>query len=82
MLTINADAHPLMKRMHRPELDPKTRQPLPIDKQDKRSVVAIERENWDRWLKGTVEEARALLQLTPVEYFAAGPAEPDQQLLV
>ena len=26
-------------------------------------------ENWNVWLKGTVEEARALLQLTPVEYF-------------
>ncbi|MBO9647335.1 MAG: SOS response-associated peptidase family protein [Variovorax sp.] len=82
MLTINADAHPLMKRMHRPEVDPKTKQVLPIDQQDKRSVVAIERENWDLWLRGTVEEARALLQLTPVEHFAAGPAEPEQPALV
>lgn len=74
MLTINADAHPLMRRMHRPELDSKTKQPLPPEKQDKRSVVAIEAADWDQWLRGTVEEARALLRLTPVELFDAGPA--------
>jgi len=75
MLTINADAHPLMRRMHRPELDPKTRQPLPPEKQDKRSVVAIEASDWDRWLRGTVDEARALLRLTPVDEFDAGPVQ-------
>jgi len=73
MMTINADDHPLMRRMHKPELDPKTKQPLPPEKQDKRSVVAIEEKDWERWLRGTVEEARALLQLTPVEEFDAGP---------
>jgi hypothetical protein len=36
MLTLNADAHPIMKRMHKP--DPK----LGPDQQDKRSVIAIE----------------------------------------
>ena len=36
MLTQNADTHPLMRRMHRP--DPKR----PPDKQDKRSVVPVE----------------------------------------
>jgi len=41
MLTVNADAHPLMSRMHKP--DPK----LPANQQDKRSVVAIEsRSTW------------------------------------
>lgn len=45
-------------------------------------MVAIERENWDLWLRGTVEEARTLLQLTPVELFAAGPAQPEQPVLV
>jgi len=39
MLTQNCDAHPLLNRFHKP--DPK----LPADKQDKRSVVPIEREN-------------------------------------
>lgn len=39
MLTVNADDHPIMSRMHKP--DPK----LPPDQQDKRSVVAIEQGN-------------------------------------
>ena len=68
MLTLNADAHPLMRRMHKP--DPK----LGPDEQDKRSVVAIEAEDVDRWLFGTPEQASALVRLTPVEVFAAGPA--------
>lgn len=41
MLTINADSHPMMSRMHRP--DPK----LPPDQQDKRSDVATEFEYVD-----------------------------------
>lgn len=61
MITQNADAHPLMNRMHKP--DPK----LPPDKQDKRSVVAIERANFEQWLCGTVDEAKALIKLTPAE---------------
>jgi len=66
MLTINADAHPLMRRMHKP--DPK----LPADQQDKRSVISIEREDVDQWLAGTIAEASELLRLAPVETFDAG----------
>lgn len=67
MLTINADAHPLMSRMHKP--DPK----LPTDKQDKRSVIPIELADVDQWLAGTVAEASQLLRVAPVEVFQAGP---------
>jgi putative SOS response-associated peptidase YedK len=67
MLTLNADAHPLMSRMHKP--DPK----LGPDQQDKRSVIPIERADVDQWLEGTVEQAQALLKLAPVEVFRAGP---------
>ncbi|WP_353506438.1 SOS response-associated peptidase family protein [Variovorax sp. J31P207] len=67
MLTLNADHHPLMNRMHKP--DPK----LPPDQQDKRSVIAIERGDVDQWLAGTMDEARQLMRLTPVEVFDAGP---------
>jgi putative SOS response-associated peptidase YedK len=74
MITINADAHPLMKRMHKPEIDLKTKLPLPADKQDKRSVVAIEPADYEQWLQGSADEAMALLRLTPVETFDAGPA--------
>jgi putative SOS response-associated peptidase YedK len=68
MLTINADAHPLMRRMHRP--DPKR----PPEMQDKRSVLPIEPADVDGWLFGTVAQASALMQLAPVDLFEAHPA--------
>lgn len=67
MLTINADAHPLMSRMHKP--DPK----LPPDQQDKRSVVPIGLADVDRWLYGTVDEARELLTLAELEALDGQP---------
>ena len=67
MLTLNADAHPLMRRMHKP--DPK----VGTDEQDKRSVVSIERKDVDQWLLGTLDEAKALVQLPPLEVLAANP---------
>ena len=66
MLTLNADAHPLMRRMHKP--DPK----LASDQQDKRSVVPIEFEDVGVWLFGSVAEASRLIRLAPVEEFEAG----------
>ena len=69
MLTINADAHPLMRRMHKP--DPA----FGPDNQDKRSVIPIEAQDVDTWLAGSVQEARALLRLAPVEVFDAGPVQ-------
>ena len=68
MLTLNADEHPLMSRMHKP--DPK----LAADKQDKRSVVPLELPDIDAWLHGTVEQAKQLLRLAPVEVFEMAPA--------
>ncbi len=68
MCTINADAHPLMSRMHKP--DPT----LAPDAQDKRSVVVIEAEDIDTWLHGSEDEARGLLRLAPPECFDAAPA--------
>ena len=67
MLTINADHHPLMARMHKP--DPK----LPPDQQDKRSVVPIELTDVDLWLSGTNDEAALLVRVPPVEVFDASP---------
>jgi putative SOS response-associated peptidase YedK len=68
MLTINADAHPLMSRMHKP--DPN----LAADAQDKRSVVVIESGDVDAWLCGTPQQAAGLVRLAPVEVFDAAPA--------
>ena len=67
LLTLNADEHPLMKRMHKP--DPK----LPPDRQDKRSVVPLELEDIDAWLFGTRDAAQQLIRLAPVERFDAEP---------
>lgn len=81
MLTINADAHPLMRRMHKP--DPK----LGPDAQEKRSVVAIELGDVDRWLHGTMDEASSRIRLPNVELFDAvpvltGPDQADQPALL
>lgn len=67
MLTINADAHPLMRRMHKP--DPR----LAPERQDKRSVVPIEAEDVDTWLAAPVEEAAKLVRLPAAELFDAAP---------
>lgn len=67
MLTLNADQHPLMRRMHKP--DPK----LGPDQQDKRSVVPIELADVDTWLFGSAEQAAELVRLAPVERFNAEP---------
>ncbi|BAL23698.1 SOS response-associated peptidase [Azoarcus sp. KH32C] len=67
MLTVNADAHPLMSRMHKP--DPK----LPADQQDKRSVVAIEFADLSKWLTGTQAEAATLVRPPSMECTAATP---------
>jgi hypothetical protein len=64
---MNADAHPLMRRMHR--TDPK----LAPHEQDKRSVVAIEPADWETGLQGPHEGTLALIRLTAVEVFDAGP---------
>jgi putative SOS response-associated peptidase YedK len=69
MLTINADAHPLMRRMHKP--DPMK----PAVAQDKRSVIPIEVNDIDCWLTGSVEEAYSLLRLAPEHIFDAKPIE-------
>lgn len=67
MLTINADDHPLMSRMHKPDLK------YPPDQQDKRSVIPIEIDDADVWLFGTSDEASSLARVPPVEVFDAAP---------
>lgn len=74
MLTMNANLHPLMSRMHRPEIDRKTGQPI----FDKRSVVLLEPHDFDRWLTCTTEEAREMILLASVDLFDAGPAEDGE----
>lgn len=69
MLTINADRHPLMSRMHRPDLK------LPPDQQDKRSVIAIESSDLDTWLNGSIGDITALMRAPPLDIFQAAPKQ-------
>ena len=70
MLTLNADLHRLMNRMHKPD------RKLRPDGQDKRSAVPIELDDVDPWLGGSREAAAALVRLPPAEVFDAGPVTP------
>ncbi len=68
MLTVSADDHPLMSRMHKHD------RKLPPDQQDKRSVVAIEQADVEQWLNGTVSDAMPLIKAPDFELIEAGPA--------
>ncbi|MBA9846575.1 SOS response-associated peptidase [Ralstonia pickettii] len=62
MLTVNADEHPLMRRMHAPG-------------KEKRSVVIVPRDRWDDWLDcRDPEAARSFLTLYPAELMDTAPA--------
>jgi putative SOS response-associated peptidase YedK len=61
MLTVNADGHPVMGRMHKPG-------------DEKRSVVILRPSDYDEWLHtSNVEAARAMLQLYPADELVAEP---------
>ena len=75
MITVNCDGHPLLGRLHKP--DPK----LPADAQDKRSVVALEPEDWQAWLQGDEATARSLLRAPPLERFDPTVSHPTDEAL-
>ena len=77
MLTQNCDGHPLLSRFHRPELGPDG---IPLAKQDKRTVVPLEVDDFRAWLTGTEDEAKALIRLQPAERYDAGPDVPPAPL--
>ena len=52
----------------------------PPDKQDKRTVVPIEREDWGTWLRGSPQQAKALVRVPPVEAFSHRALNPAQQV--
>jgi putative SOS response-associated peptidase YedK len=80
MITQNCDHHPLMGLMHKPEIDKDSKQVLPLAKQDKRSVVPIERDRWDEWLHGSIDQAEALIQVPPLEIFQHGADNPAKNI--
>ncbi|MBK4737985.1 SOS response-associated peptidase [Noviherbaspirillum pedocola] len=60
-LTVNADAHPLMRRFHKPG-------------DEKRSLVIVPWRDYDAWLScRNPEEARSFLSLYPADAMAARP---------
>lgn len=61
MLTINADSHPLMNRMHKPG-------------EEKRMVVIIDPSAYDEWLHVRPEHAHSWLTQYPAERMIASPA--------
>lgn len=81
MLTINCDAHPVLRLMHKPERGPDG-QVLPDERQDTRTVVPLERDAWDQWLHGTPVQAAELIKLPPRDLYIHGAADPAQQVLL
>ena len=79
MITMNCDAHPLLKLMHKPEKD-KEGTILPPEKQDKRTVVPIDAADWSLWLTGNAEDALSLFQLPPLQLFKHAAADPAKQV--
>ena len=67
MLTVNADHHPLMRRMHKP--DPN----FGPEAQDKRSVVAIEKDDYERWLTGSLDEVKRLVVAPAMDVLVGEP---------
>lgn len=64
-LTVNADAHPLMNRMHRPD-------------DEKRSLVILPASDYDDWLAcRDMEAARSFLRLFPATLMSAKPAPKE-----
>ena len=74
MITQNCDDVPVLNLMHRP--DPKR----PPNMQDKRTVVPLEKDDWDAWLHGTIERAESLIKVPPVELFVHRAKDPAQQV--
>lgn len=67
-ITINADRHPLMNRMHKPG-------------DEKRSLVIIRPEDYDDWLScKNPEFARTFLQLYPAGLMHAEPADDEKEI--
>ena len=81
LITFNANSHPLLKRLHRPEVDKATRRPLSPELQDKRGEAHIQPECWMKWLTAGVDAAMPMLVAPPVEFFDLSDATAMDQLL-
>jgi len=66
LLTVNADGHALMGRMHRPQ-------------DEKRMLVLLRPQDWSDWLHATTEEALATLRSAPAAVLLGEPAPVRQE---
>ena len=74
MISQNCDEVPVLNLMHRP--DPK-RAP---DMQDKRTVVPLEKGDWDTWLRGAIEQAEELIKVPALDLIVNRAKDPAQQV--
>lgn len=81
MITCNCDDHPLLNRLHKPVRDQETGEILPMERQDKRSLIHIAPEHWEQWIHGTQDDALALIKPQPVEVFDQSDAHMTDELL-
>lgn len=63
MVTLNADGHTALKRLHKPH-------------DEKRSIYVVERRHYSQWLNATPEEAQDMMCLMPPESYVLQPALP------
>ena len=69
MLTLNADEHPVLKRLHKPD-------------DEKRSLFIVPAADYDQWLHASPEEARLMLSLLPAENYLLAPAQQRTSISV
>lgn len=79
MITQNANAHPLLRLMHQDERDAGGNV-LPLEKQDKRSVVPLEPADLEKWLTGSLADALDLIKLPDLKLFDHHAADPSKQV--
>lgn len=68
LLTINADAHPLMNQMHKPG-------------EEKRMIVILPPERYDDWLQASAQSSDEFLQPITADQLIAQTATPQQSSL-
>lgn len=61
LLTVNADQHPFMRRFHKPG-------------DEKRSVVVLERAEWDAWLGSDVDQMMGFMRVPADDLLVGEPA--------
>jgi putative SOS response-associated peptidase YedK len=65
MLTVNAQAHPVMRQFHKPE-------------DEKRTPLVLPASSFDAWLSAEADSAKRLLKLESMPALAASPATPTK----